>query len=680
MVLQAATRNEVAERLLWFFVVATRSSLVVTVTGLSKHFGPQAVLDAVDWFIPNGARIALVGANGSGKSTLLRILAGKLEPDSGRVSFAKGVRVGYLEQEVFGLGDRPLLEEVMTTFSDLCHLEQRCRQLEWQLSSTDPQAPSYGQLLEEYSRAREEWDARASYDTEARARAVLRGLGFAAEDFSRRCSEFSGGWQMRIALAKLLLQQPELLLLDEPTNHLDLEARNWLEDFLSSYPHSFVLVAHDRFFLDACCTQVTEVSRGKLSDYPSNYSDYLVQREERLRQQEEAYRLQQEEIARIQAFVNRFRYQASKAALVQSRLKQLEKMKRIEPPEGVRTVRFRFPQPPRSGRTVLELKGVVKRYGSKVVYAGIDISLERGRKVAVVGPNGAGKSTLIKILAGIETADQGQRYVGHNVALSYFAQDRGTSLGGDKTVLEVVTEQAPASLVPHVRTLLGAFLFSGDAVYKRVGVLSGGERSRLALALLLLRPTNCLLLDEPTNHLDLSAKEVLLDALRDYEGTLVFVAHDRYFLDQLPDEIWEVGNGTLVRYLGNYEEYLAKKASEEARPAGMPSVFLEQGHSEPRLRESQGKRPEPSSRRSEREFRRRLKEIEELEEIIATKEEELEALRRLISKADFYATTPNPHAYYSQFAHLQREIEQLYARLERLEDAQQRAVASSKAG
>lgn len=644
--------------------------LVVTVSRLSKHFGAQVILDAVDWFIPKGARIALVGANGSGKSTLLRILGGKLEPDSGRISFAKGVRVGYLEQEIFDLGDRPLMEEVLQVFSDVSELEQRCRHLEGQLSSADPSTPEFAALLEEYGRVREQWDAHGSYDLEARARAVLSGLGFNGDDFSRCCAEFSGGWQMRIALAKLLLQEPELLLLDEPTNHLDLEARNWLEDFLANYPHSFILVAHDRFFMDACCTRVVEISRGKLSEYACSYSSYLVQREERRRQQEEAYRQQQEEIARIQAFIQRFRYQASKAALVQSRIKQLEKMQRVSPPENARTVRFRFPQPARSGRVVLELRGVAKSYGSKMVYSGVDVTLERGRKVAIVGPNGAGKSTLMKLLAGVEVGERGERRVGQNVAISYFAQDRGASLEAEKTVLEVITEQAPTTLLPHLRTLLGAFLFSGDAVYKRVGILSGGERSRLALAMLLLRPTNCLLLDEPTNHLDLSAKEVLLDALRDYEGTLVFVAHDRYFLDQLPDEIWEVGNGTVVRYLGNYEQYLSKKESERRETtviSHFPVRTTAQGlHVDRACNDTGG----DESRRLQRQALRRAKEIEELEARIADKESELEALRQRISKPDFYTSVPNPHAYYSQFAQLQREVEQLYNRLERLEQAE----------
>ncbi|MCX8073818.1 MAG: ATP-binding cassette domain-containing protein [Candidatus Binatia bacterium] len=648
---------------------------MVTVSELSKQFGSQLVLDRVDWFVPHGARIALVGANGSGKSTLLRLLAGRMEPDSGRILIARGVRVGYLEQEVGVFEQRTVLEAVLDAFSDLAELEKRCRELEDLLASTDPGLPAYGALLDEYGKLRDEWDRRGAYDLEARARAVLVGLGFCQADLERPCHEFSGGWQMRIALAKLLVYEPELLLLDEPTNHLDLDARNWLEEFLRSYPHSFVLVAHDRYFMDACCSQVSEVARGKLSDYSCPYSEYLVQREERVRQQEEAYRLQQEEIARIQAFISRFRYQASKAALVQSRIKQLEKMQRLEPPEGFRTVRFRFPQPPRSGRIVLDLRGINKTYGTKAVYRDLCVTLERGRKVAIVGPNGAGKSTLMRILAGVEAPDGGVRRVGHNVAISYFAQDRDVGLAGEQSVLDFVTSRAPMDIVPQVRTLLGAFLFSGDAVYKPVRALSGGERSRLALALLLLQPTNCLLLDEPTNHLDLSAKEVLLEALRGYEGTLVFVAHDRYFLDQLPEEIWEVSNGSLVRYLGNYEDYLRKKSAESMPAAESSDCRSWLLHAKKTITEE---RPPDGveQRRLQRELRKRIREIEEVEAEIAAKEAALEALRQRISEPTFYTTCPDPHASYSEFARVQAEIERLYGKLVRLEEAQTRLAAA----
>ncbi len=636
---------------------------MLTVRELTKRFGAQVVLDRVQWSVAPGSRVALVGANGSGKTTFLRILAGEVEPDSGSIHLPRGARVGYLAQEVFGFGPVSVLEEALTAFAEIRRLEGRARELEEALAAEDPTAPHYAEILEEYSTVRELWDALGSYDCEARAREVLAGLGFRRQDLDKPCDQFSGGWQMRIALAKLLLRQPHLLLLDEPTNHLDLEARNWLEDFLRSYPHTVILVAHDRYFMDQCCTTLAELSRGRLTEFHCNYSRYLEEREARLVEQEKAYREQQEEIERIQAFINRFRYQASKAALVQSRIKQLEKMERIEPPEGIRTLRFRFPQPERSGRVVLELRGIHKRYGDTVVYAGADLVIERGKKVALVGPNGAGKSTLMRILAGVEDPDRGERKVGHNVRLSYFAQDRGASLDEEKTVLDLVMAAAPVDLVPQVRTLLGAFLFSGDAVYKKAKVLSGGERSRLALAMLLLRPANCLLLDEPTNHLDLSAKEVLLDALREYSGTLIFVAHDRYFLDQLADEVIEVGGGRVTRYLGNYESYLEQKARAlpwEPEPALAKAVDSAQ----PRGGVAPARRSTP--RRREREQERWAREIEALEAEILAKEAALEELRVVISAPDFYHSHPQPHALYSDFARRQRELEELYARWEKL--------------
>jgi len=641
---------------------------VLTVSNLQKTFGGQVVLAGVNWFVPTGGRVALVGANGSGKSTFLRIIAGEVEADGGTISTPKGTDVGYLPQEVFGLSGRTVRAEAMTAFDHVHEIAAECERLEAALAQhTNADDPEHATLMEAYSAAREAWDHHGSYDLESRAEGVLIGLGFKVDDFARDCGEFSGGWQMRIALAKLLLREPQLLLLDEPTNHLDLEARDWLEAFLRAYPYTVILVAHDRYFLDQTVTRVSELSRGALADFDCDYSHYLTEKEERQERQEAAYRLQQEEIARVEAFINRFRYQASKAALVQSRIKQLEKVERLLPPEGMRAVHFRFPQPPRSGRVVLELQGAAKRYGDLTVYADLNLSFERGHKIALVGPNGAGKSTLMRVLAGVDALDAGELRVGHKVALSYFAQDRGATLDPDKTVLDVVTAAAPMELVPQVRSLLGSFLFSGDAVHKPTRVLSGGERSRLALATLLLHPTNCLLLDEPTNHLDLAAKEVLLAALLDYTGTLIFVAHDRYFLDRLPDEVIEVGHGTAVRYLGNYEAYLTKKASEAETPTSTPAVrHVARGPAN-----GDGGAPASSdreaSKRAAREAARRAKQAAEIEQQIAAKEITLGNLGTTINDSEFYQRHPNPQVVFSEFAQLKSEIESLYAKLERLE-------------
>jgi ATP-binding cassette subfamily F protein 3 len=537
----------------------------LNVAGVSKRYGGQVVLDDVSWAVPDGARVGLTGPNGAGKSTLLRIIAGEVEPDRGAVALPRGARVGYLPQHVLGARGITVRAHALAAFAELHALEERRADLEHQLATLPPEDDGYAALLDRYVAVCEEWDHRGRYDTEAEADAVLCGLGFRPADLARDCSELSGGWQMRVALAQLLLRRPDFLLLDEPTNYLDLEARTWLEDFLVHYPGTLVMVAHDRYFLDVTVDHIAEVLHGRVTDYPMNYSRYLVEREQRLELARAAYENQKAEIERIEAFIHRFRYQASKAALVQSRIKQLEKVDRLPPPEGhERVLKVRLPEAARSGRVVLELDGACKRYGEVPVYDGADVTVERGQRVALVGPNGAGKTTLLKLLAGVLPLDGGSRKVGHNVRIGYFAQDHAEMLAAERTALEELMAVASLETAPHVRTLLGAFLFSGEAVDKRVGVLSGGERSRLALAKLLLEPANCLLLDEPTNHLDLTAKEVLLEALRAYTGTLIIVAHDRYLLDQLPTQVIEVGDRRAVRYLGNYEDYLRAKASAEA--------------------------------------------------------------------------------------------------------------------
>ena len=643
---------------------------MLTITNLHKRYGGQVVLGGINWFVPDGARVGLVGANGSGKSTLLRLIAGEVEADDGAIVVPKGATVGYLAQEVFGIAGRSVLEHALTAFADERALEAECRRVEHALAEIPATDPQHDALMELYTRVRSEWDARGTYDMEAQAERVLRGLGFGATDLHRDCGEFSGGWQMRLSLATLLLRRPHLLLLDEPTNHLDIEARTWLEEFLAAYPHTVIVVAHDRYFLDVVVDRISEVARGAITDFQTNYSRYLVEREERVQRQAEEYRLQQEEIARLEAFISRFRYQASKAALVQSRIKQLDKIERLRLPEGFRTVHFRFPQPPRSGRAVLQLRGACKQYGALSVYDGLDLLFERGRKVALVGPNGAGKSTLMKLLAGVEPLSGGERIVGHNVTLGYFAQDQTQVLDPSRTVLDEITRAAPTELVPQVRSILGAFLFSGDAVDKRIAVLSGGERNRLALAKLLLHPANCLLLDEPTNHLDIHAKEVLLDALLAYTGTLIFVAHDRYILDRLPDEVLEVGAGTAVQYLGNYEDYLRKKAAGENLP--IPPVRAA-GHNgatvAPRVeaeREST-RAARDAERRRAREQARRARQIEEIEATIAEKEAELSSVAAVINDPQFHQHAAAPYATYSQYARLQKEIESLYAELDKAE-------------
>jgi ATP-binding cassette subfamily F protein 3 len=518
---------------------------------VTKGFAGQILLNGVDWHLRPGERIGLCGENGAGKTTLLRLLAGQYEADAGQVQIARGTLIGYLPQDGLEHGGRTLFAETRSALDHLLAIEAGLAELEARISATHAPAD-----LERYAQLQEEFLQRGGYAMEAEVARVLNGLGFSEADHAKPCEHFSGGWQMRIALVKLLLRRPNLLLLDEPTNHLDLPARDWLEDYLANYPHTVVLVFHDRYFLDRVVTKIVEIWHGQLTDYPGDYTRYLAARAERVAALREAKRRQDEEIARIEAFINKFRYNNIKAPLVQSRIKQLEKIVRIDLPPERKRIAFSFPPPPKGGRLAVRLSGVCHGYGAHTVLNGVELAIERGERIALVGANGAGKSPLMRLLAGTDLPLAGCREEGAGLVLAYFAQDQALTLDPQLTALEQITRVAPFDTVPRLRHLLGAFLFHGDDVHKRVAVLSGGERNRLALAILLLRPANLLLLDEPTNHLDLASKEVLLEALQGYPGTLVFVSHDRYFVDALATRVVEVAGGTATASLGNYEDFL----------------------------------------------------------------------------------------------------------------------------
>lgn len=543
---------------------------MLQIKGLGKAFRGEWLFRSLDLQINDGDRIGLVGDNGTGKSTLMKIIAGLLPPDDGEVIGARDLTFGYLPQDGLFAQGRSLLDEVLSVFESLISLESEIRQLEHELADMQHSGPEYEKKMDRYSLISQQYRLKDGYSIEAKAGSVLLGLGFSQKDFQRPCQDFSGGWQMRIALAKLLLQQPSLLLLDEPTNHLDLEARNWLESYLQAYPYALILVSHDRYFLDSSAQRILEIRNHAVHFYKGNYSDFLRQREERLAQLLAEYEAQQKEIARIKAFAEKFRYKATKAAQVQSRLKELERMERIEIPPEAKPIHLKFPEGPRTGRIVLELSNVSAGYNGTPVFSRLNYILEKGERVALVGPNGAGKSTLMKILADRLPLFEGERKQGHNAIVSYFSQDQDDLLTSTKTVWDEVYSVAPNHIVPQLRTLLGCFLFSGDAIEKPVSVLSGGERSRLVLCKLLLSPANCLLLDEPTNHLDIRSKDILMDSLSDYEGTLVFVSHDRYFLDGLATKVLEIGNQTATVYLGNYEDYLFKKSEQEKSKTAQP--------------------------------------------------------------------------------------------------------------
>ena len=504
-------------------------------------------------------RIGLVGANGTGKSTLMKIFAGIETLDYGSISTAKGISAGYLPQDGLALSGRTVFAECMAVFSELREMEQEMEDLTARMPELDQSSPEYAQVAQRYQRLEHEFRTRDGYAIEAQVGSVLMGLGFRKEDWHRHTEEFSGGWQMRIALAKLLLQEPNLLLLDEPTNHLDLEARNWLEEYLTHYPNAFVLISHDRYFLDVTVNKIAEIWNKRIHLYPGNYEKYLTSKTQRMEQLDAAYRNQRERIEQLEVFINRFRYQATKAKQVQSRIKELEKIDRIELPEEEKIIHFSFQQPKPSGRIVAEFIDVAKSYGEKEVFRDVSFMIERGDRIALVGVNGAGKSTLIKLLAETEPLTSGQFRLGHNVLPDYFAQDQYKELDPDARILDDIGELSPRSTQTELRSLLGCFLFSADDVFKRIGVLSGGERNRYALLRMLLHPANFLLLDEPTNHLDMRAKDVLLKALMDYTGTVVFVSHDRYFIDKLATRVFEVGDGKVEVYPGNYEDYRWRK-------------------------------------------------------------------------------------------------------------------------
>ena len=536
------------------------------------RYGARVLFDGLDWMVSPEDRIGIVGGNGSGKSTLLKILHGTERLDVGSIERQKSIRVGYLPQEGLAFSGRTIFDECLTVFSEAAALERELEDLVERMAEVDPSSPDFRAVLDRYEWCSSRFLALDGYTREARVGAVLGGLAFPPSDWDKPCEEFSGGWQMRIALAKLLLDKPNLLLLDEPTNHLDLEARNWLEGYLASYPHAYVVVSHDRFFLDSTVRKIVHLWNRKAHFYTGNYSKFEGMRDERIQQIRAAYRNQRDRIEQLEMFIKRFRYKASKAKQVQSRIKELERMERVEIPPEEKTIHFRFPQPPPSGRVVVELRDVAKSYGQNQVFRRASLRVERGDRIALVGANGAGKSTLIRILAGTEPLTAGIRKVGYRVGIDYFAQDQYRALNPNTVLLEDLLDRAPLMGESELRGLLGCFLFSGDDVFKRIRVLSGGERNRYALARLLLQPANFLLLDEPTNHLDLRAKEVLLPALLGFEGTMVFVSHDRYFINRLANKVVHVGDGELEVFPGGYEEFLwsrERRAEEAKRPASL---------------------------------------------------------------------------------------------------------------
>ncbi|MDR2598085.1 MAG: ABC-F family ATP-binding cassette domain-containing protein [Treponema sp.] len=598
----------------------------VQFTNISHAFGDRDILKDVNLRLALGSRSCLSGANGSGKTTLMKIMAGEIKPDSGERAIQKGTRISYLPQSGIVHSGKSLREETENAFGYIHKLISRLEETGAILEKSKNDDASTQAMIEEHHRLQEMIEDSGFYRREADISMVLSGLGFSLKEINRDTGEFSGGWQMRIALAKILLEKPDILLLDEPTNYLDIEARAWLEKWLETFTGGYLLVSHDRYFLDVCVNEVYEIFQGKVKRYAGNYTSYEKTRKIEMESLIKRYAEQQEEITKTEALIRRFRYKASKAAFAQELIKRLEKMERIEIPESLKKIKINFPPAPHSGKIALTLEGIGKSYGERRVLSNLDICLEAGERLVVAGPNGAGKTTLLRIIAGADTHYEGNVKYGTGISAGYFSQDAAEALDSDTQVIDFMDQDAPTHLIPKLRDMLGSFLFSDDDVYKSVSVLSGGEKSRLALLKMLLKPLNLLILDEPTNHLDLNSKDILLEALSEFGGTVIFVSHDRYFMEALSTKTLELIPGTDCEpaqaklFYGNYAYYLDRISNETESSVQIEASVKQKSSAEKRIEDKQ---KQANLRRMERQEAEILKTLDELENVKAALETEL---------------------------------------------------------
>ncbi len=652
---------------------------MITINNLSIQYGEKHLFKNISGRINSRDRIALVGVNGSGKSTLLKILAGVSEIEDGVVTFSRNATSGYLPQEMSGIDKgKTIYEEAESSFADLLEKQKQLTVINKKMSESGQESSEIDDLLKLQGELQHELDHSNIFQMQATIEKILMGLGFKETDFNRECLSFSGGWLMRLMLVKQLLRTPSFLFLDEPTNHLDLETLTWLEDFLSSYPGALVIVSHDRSFLDNMTTLTWELSLGKLTVYKGNYSHYTIEKEERLHVQRAAYANQQAKIDQTKRFVDRFRAKSTKAKQVQSRLKQLEKMDLIELESTEHQISFRFPPAPASGRLAIDVKDLCKSYQEQQIFNEINFELQRGDKLAIVGINGAGKSTLVKILAGLIPKSSGSIHLGHNVSLSYFGQHQAQELSPGLTVLETLTNVEADKTITQTRSLLGAFLFRGEDVDKKVEVLSGGEKSRLALAKMISTPANLLIMDEPTNHLDMMSQEILQEAMSQYDGSIIIVSHNRYFLDHFVNKVLEIKNGEATLYEGNINHYLLKIAEEKEKQSAEPKTLA--GKLEPASSDkSHGKkaRQEQAKIRQEKgaqlkPFMKKIRDTEQQIEELENCKAELEALladpelykdqETFTEKNKMYASIDlKLSRFYQQWEEVQEKVEAIEA-------------------
>lgn len=628
---------------------------MITINGLSVHFPGGYLFRDVSFVVGNRDRIGLVGKNGAGKSTLMKVMADKQEYESGSVVISAGQTIGYLPQEMVPSSQVSVLEEALTAFDVLNRMEKTLEQLSIQIAeSTDYESKEYENLLQTHSELSERIVMMGSNNRQVETEKILLGLGFLHSDFSRKMTEFSSGWQMRVELAKLLLQKPEVLLLDEPTNHLDIESIQWLENFLHSYYGAVILVSHDRTFLDNITTRTIEITAGKIYDYKTNYSEYVKLHAERMEQQQSRLNNQQKQIAQTEKFIERFRYKATKSKQVQSRIKLLEKMDKIEIDDiDTSSIHFRFPPAPHSGKVVLETERLNKNYGEKTVLKEVDILIEKGEKVAFVGKNGEGKSTLSKIIVGEIESSGGVCRLGHAVSIGYFAQNQAALLDGEKTVFETIDEVAVGDVRTRIRNILGSFLFDENDIEKKVKVLSGGEKTRLALAKLLLEPVNLLVLDEPTNHLDMLSKDILKMALMQYDGTLIVVSHDRDFLQGLTDTIYEFSHHKVKQFKGDIFDFLQTKKIADLDDLNQKS---QQNKIKSEVVVTQSKQDYLKNKERESGLRKIRNKINSCEQEIEILENKLKQMDDTLASSDFSIQTSDMNKFYTEYEEIKKQL------------------------